>query len=51
MTRIASLILLLVAAPLAAETTEYRALMAGEDIGHLIVDWSENRIAIERRRP
>ncbi|MGI9201312.1 MAG: amidohydrolase family protein [Woeseiaceae bacterium] len=47
MTRIASLVLLLFAAPLAAETTEYRALMAGEDIGHLIVNQSENRIAIE----
>ena len=47
MRRIACLALALFAAPLAAETTTYRVLIAGEDIGHLIVDEAENRIAID----
>ena len=47
MKRIACLALVLSAAPLAAETTTYRVLFGGEDIGHLIVDEAENRIAID----
>ncbi|MEJ2275224.1 MAG: hypothetical protein P8Y01_11730 [Woeseiaceae bacterium] len=44
---IAGLALILFAAPLAAETTTYRVLLGGDDIGHLIVDRAENRIAID----
>ncbi len=47
MRTIAGLILLLLAAPLAAETTTYRVLFAGDDTGHLIVDTAENRVAID----
>lgn len=47
MKRIACLVLVLFAAPLPAETTSYRVLVAGDDIGHLIVDETENRIAID----
>jgi imidazolonepropionase-like amidohydrolase len=47
MRTIASLTLLLAAAPLAAETTTYRVLFAGDDTGHLVVDAAENRIAID----
>ena len=47
MRTIAGLFLALLAAPLAAETTTYRVLFAGDDTGHLIVDTAENRIAID----
>jgi imidazolonepropionase-like amidohydrolase len=47
MKRIACLALVLFAAPLAAETTTYRVLFGGDDVGHLIVDEAENRIAID----
>lgn len=47
MNKLTGLVLLLFAAPLAADTTEYRALIGGEDIGHLIVNQAENRIAID----
>ena len=47
MQRIAGLALLLAAAPLAAETTTYRVLFAGDDTGHLVVDSAENRVAID----
>ena len=47
MKRIACLVLVLFAAPVPAETTSYRVLVAGDDIGHLIVDETENRIAID----
>jgi len=47
MKRIAGLALFLFAAPLAAETTTYRVLFGGDDVGHLIVDQAENRIAID----
>ncbi|MDJ0812325.1 MAG: amidohydrolase family protein [Woeseiaceae bacterium] len=43
----AGLLLILVAAPLWAETITYRVLFAGDDTGHLIVDRHENRIAID----
>ncbi len=44
---IAGLALILFAAPLAAETTTYRVLFGGDDVGHLIVDRAENRVAID----
>ena len=44
---IASLTLFLFAMPLAADTTTYRVLFAGDDTGHLIVNTAENRIAID----
>lgn len=47
MRTIAGLALLLLAAPLAAETTTYRVLFAGDDTGHLVVDTAENRVAID----
>ena len=47
MRTIAGLFLALLAAPLAAETTTYRVLFAGDDTGHLIVDTAENRVAID----
>lgn len=47
MTRIIGLAIILFAAPVAAETTTYRVLFGGEDVGHLIVDQAENRIAID----
>ena len=50
MNRFASIVLFLFAAPLAAETTECLVCQAAKykkDIGHLIVNQSENRIAIE----
>ena len=47
MRRIVGLTLILLAAPLAAETTTYRVLFAGDDTGHLIVNQAENRIAID----
>ena len=47
MTKWAGLILLLVAAPLAAETITYRVLFAGDDVGHMIVNEHDNQIAID----
>ncbi len=47
MRTIAGLTLLLLAAPLAADTTTYRVLFAGDDTGHLVVDSAENRVAID----
>jgi len=41
------LLLLFFAAPLAAETTTYRVLFGGVDVGHLIVDKHESQIAID----
>jgi hypothetical protein len=43
----ACLALLLVAAPLAAETSTYRVLFAGDDTGHLIVNRADDRVAID----
>ena len=47
MTKWAGLILLLVAAPLAAETITYRVLFAGDDVGHMIVNEHDNQLAID----
>jgi imidazolonepropionase-like amidohydrolase len=47
MTKWAGLILLLVAAPLAAETITYRVLFAGDDVGHMIVDEHGKQLAID----
>jgi imidazolonepropionase-like amidohydrolase len=47
MTRFAGLILLLAAAPLAAETFTYRVLVAGDDVGHMIVDEHDKQLAID----
>ena len=47
MRTIVALTLILLSAPLAAETTTYRVLFAGDDTGHLIVNRAENRIAID----
>ena len=47
MQRIVGLILILLAAPLAAETTTYRVLFGGDDVGHLIVNQADNRVAID----
>jgi hypothetical protein len=44
---IVSLILILISLPLAAETTTYRVLIGGDDTGHMVVDQSANRIAID----
>ncbi len=41
------LILLLLAAPLAAETTTYRVLFAGDDTGRLIVERNANQVTID----
>ena len=43
----ASLILILISLPLAAETTTYRVLIGGDDTGHLVVDQRANQIAID----
>lgn len=47
MTKWTGLILMLVAAPLAAETITYRVLFAGDDVGHMIVDVHDNQLAID----
>jgi hypothetical protein len=47
MTKLVCLILLLVAAPLAAETITYRVLFAGEDVGYMTVDEHGNQLAID----
>jgi imidazolonepropionase-like amidohydrolase len=47
MTKWIGLILLVVAAPLAAETITYRVLFAGDDVGHMIVDEHGNQLAID----
>ena len=47
MTKWVGLILLLVAAPLAAETITYRVLFAGDDVGHMIVNEHDNQLAID----
>jgi imidazolonepropionase-like amidohydrolase len=47
MTKWIGLILMLVAAPLAAETITYRVLFAGDDVGHMIVDEHNNQLAID----
>ena len=47
MPKLPGLILLLVAAPLAAETITYRVLVGGDDVGHMIVDEHDNQIAID----
>ena len=47
MTKWVGLILLLAAAPLAAETITYRVLFAGDDVGHMIVDEHDNQLAID----
>ena len=39
--------LLFLADPLAADTTTYRVLFAGDDTGHLIVNSADNRVAID----
>ncbi|MEM7432606.1 MAG: amidohydrolase family protein [Pseudomonadota bacterium] len=41
------LLAILAAAPAAAETIEYRALIAGDDVGHLTVNAADNRVAID----
>lgn len=47
MTKWPALILVLVAAPLSAETITYRVLFAGDDVGHMIVDEHDNQLAID----
>ncbi len=47
MTRLIGLALILFAAPAAADTTTYRVLIGGDDIGHLIINQADNRIAID----
>ena len=47
MQKTAIIVLLCAATPLAAETTTYRVLFAGDDTGHLVVDRAENRVAID----
>lgn len=47
MTKWVGLILVLTAAPLAAETITYRVLFAGDDVGHMIVDEHNNQLAID----
>jgi imidazolonepropionase-like amidohydrolase len=47
MKRWTGLLLMLVAAPLAAETVTYRVLIGGQDVGHMIVDQHENQFAVD----
>ncbi|MEE4329247.1 MAG: hypothetical protein V2J10_00150, partial [Wenzhouxiangella sp.] len=47
MKRIAALALTLLALPAAAETTTYRVLFGGEDVGHLIINSAEQDVVIE----
>ena len=47
MQRFAGLALILFAMPIAAETTTYRVLMGGDDIGHLIVEQENERVSID----
>jgi hypothetical protein len=47
MNKTAGLILLLLATPLAAETTTYRVLFAGDDTGRLIVERDADEVAID----
>ena len=47
MRNFAGFLLFLLAAPVAAETTTYRVLFAGDDTGRLVVDTAENRVAID----
>ena len=47
MKKIVGLALILLAAPAAADTTTYRVLFGGEDVGHMIVNQAENRVAID----
>ncbi|MDJ0909816.1 MAG: amidohydrolase family protein [Woeseiaceae bacterium] len=47
MKRIAALALILFALPAAAETTTYRVMFGGEDVGHMIVNKAEDRVAID----
>ncbi|MEM7083902.1 MAG: amidohydrolase [Pseudomonadota bacterium] len=42
-----SLVLLLCALPLAAQTLEYRVLIGGDDIGHMIVDTAGEQLSID----
>lgn len=41
------LILLLISLPLAAETTTYRVLVGGSDVGHVVVNQGGNQLAID----
>ena len=41
------LILVLISLPLAAETTTYRVLVGGSDVGHMVVSQGDNQLAID----
>ncbi len=47
MQRLIGLVLILFALPAAAETTTYRVLFGGEDVGHMIVNQADDRVAID----
>ena len=47
MRRIVGFALILFATSATAETTTYRVMFGGEDVGHMIVNQAENRIAID----